>query len=65
MKIARVEAHHVANIPITPPPFRKLPNVEQTVLVEIETDDGLIGWGMGGYLHPIMTGFINRQVARC
>jgi L-rhamnonate dehydratase len=63
MKIARVEAHHVANIPITPPPFRKLPNVEQTVLVEIETDDSLIGWGMGGYLHPIMTGFINRQVA--
>lgn len=63
MKIARVEAHYLANIPITPPPFRKLPNVEQTVLVEIETDEGLVGWGMGGYLHPIMASFINRHAA--
>lgn len=63
MKIARVEAHYIANIPITPPPFRKLPNTEQTILVEIETDDGLIGWGMGGYLHASMVGFINRYIA--
>lgn len=63
MKVARVEAHYLANIPITPPPFRKVPNVEQAVLVEVETDDGLVGWGMGGYLHPSMTNFINRYVA--
>jgi L-rhamnonate dehydratase len=63
MKIARVEAHFVANIPITPPPFRDLPNVEQTILIEIETDDGIVGWGMGGYLHPSTTTFINRYMA--
>ncbi|WP_457090422.1 mandelate racemase/muconate lactonizing enzyme family protein [Microvirga sp. P5_D2] len=63
MKIARVEAHYLDNIPITPPPFRKLPNVERTVMVEIETNDGLVGWGMGGYFHPSMTNFINNYVA--
>jgi L-alanine-DL-glutamate epimerase-like enolase superfamily enzyme len=63
MKIARVEAHYLANIPITPPPFRSLPDREQTVMVEIETEDGLVGWGMGGYFHPSMTAFINRYVA--
>lgn len=63
MKIARVEAHYIANIPITPPPFRSLPNTEKTILVEIETEDGLVGWGMGGYLHPSATAFLNNYVA--
>lgn len=63
MKIARVEAHFLDNIPITPPPFRDLPNVERTILVEIETDQGHVGWGMGGYLHPSSTTFINRYLA--
>ncbi|TCR64625.1 mandelate racemase/muconate lactonizing enzyme family protein [Bosea sp. BK604] len=62
MKIARVQAYHLTNIPITPPPFRKLPNVEQAIMVEIETDDGLVGWAMGGYAHPIIVNFINRYV---
>lgn len=61
--ISRVEAHYLANIPITPPPFRDLPNTEKTVMVEIETSDGVIGWGTGGYFHPAMTNFINRYVA--
>lgn len=63
MKIARVEAHHLENIPIQSPPYRELPNKEQALLVEIETDDGTVGWGSGGYAHPTMVHFINRYVA--
>lgn len=59
MKIAKVEAHYLANIPIKPPPFRELPNKEQAILMEIATDDGLTGWAMGGYCHPIVVSFIN------
>ena len=63
MKIARIEAHHLENIPIEPPPFRELPNVEDALLVEIETTDGIVGWAMGGYMHPLMVDFINRYCA--
>jgi len=63
MKIGRVRAHRLMNIPIQPPPFRKLPNVEKAIMVEIETDDGLIGWAMGGYAHPVIVDFINKNVA--
>src|SRR3546814_8085736 len=62
MKIARVRAHHLDNIPIQPPPFRNLPNVERAILVEIETDGGIVGWAMAGYAHPIIVGFINKHV---
>jgi L-rhamnonate dehydratase len=63
MKIVRIEAHHLANIPIQPPPFRKLPNVEHALIVEIETAEGIIGYSMGGYTHPVMVDFINRHAA--
>lgn len=63
MKITRVEAHHLDNIPIQPPPFRKLPNVEEALMVEVETDGGIVGWAMGGYAHPIMVDFINHHLA--
>lgn len=63
MKIARIEAHHIANIPIQPPPFRKLPNVEHALIVEIETEEGITGWSMGGYTHPVIIDFINRHAA--
>jgi L-rhamnonate dehydratase len=63
MKIARLEAHHLANIPIQPPPFRALPNKEHAILVEIETTDGLIGYSMGGYTHPVMVDFLNNHAA--
>ncbi|RKF30523.1 mandelate racemase/muconate lactonizing enzyme family protein [Paraburkholderia fungorum] len=63
MKIARLEAHHLANIPIQPPPFRKLPNVEHALIVEIETTDGLIGYSMGGYTHPVVVDFLNNHAA--
>ncbi|PQV54641.1 mandelate racemase/muconate lactonizing enzyme family protein [Paraburkholderia sp. BL21I4N1] len=63
MKIARLEAHHLANIPIQPPPFRKLPNAEHALIVEIETTDGLIGYSMGGYTHPVVVDFLNHHAA--
>lgn len=63
MKIARLEAHHLANIPIQPPPFRKLPNVEHALILEIETTDGLIGYAMGGYTHPVIVDFLNNHAA--
>lgn len=63
MKITRVEAHHLNNIAIEPPPFRKLPNTEEIVLVEIETDEGAVGWATGGYFHPVMARFITHDLA--
>ncbi|VFR43009.1 Muconate cycloisomerase [plant metagenome] len=63
MKIVRIEAHHLANIPIQPPPFRKKPDVEHALVVEIETSDGHIGYSMGGYTHPVIVDFINRHAA--
>jgi len=63
MKIARVQAFDLRNIPIQPPPFRKVPDVENIILVSVETDDGLVGWGAGGYAHAVMADFINRHVA--
>jgi len=70
MKIGRVRAHNLVNIPITPPPFRKLPDVQQALLVEIETDEGHVGWSMVGhghgvapYVHPVVAHFINSHIA--
>ncbi|MGC7942179.1 mandelate racemase/muconate lactonizing enzyme family protein [Pandoraea pneumonica] len=63
MKIVRFEAHHLANIPIQPPPFRKLPNVEHALILEIETSDGHIGYAMGGYTHPVIVDFLNNHAA--
>lgn len=63
MKIVRLEAHHLANIPIQPPPFRKLPNKEHVLLLEIETDTGIIGYATGGYTHPVVVDFLNKHAA--
>ncbi len=63
MKIARIQAYNLKNIPIETPPFRKVPNVENALLVAVETDDGLVGWAVGGYAHAVMVDFINRNVA--
>jgi L-rhamnonate dehydratase len=69
MKIGRVRAHNLVNIPITPPPFRKLPDVQQALLVEIETDEGHVGWsmvnhghGIASYAHATLAGLINTQL---
>lgn len=63
MTIARVRAHHLANFPITPPPFRDLPKVGSLLLVEVETTDGVVGWGAAGYAHPSVVHLVNEYVA--
>ncbi len=46
MKIVRVEAIQLANIPTTPPPFRAAPAPARLGILEIETDDGCTGYGI-------------------
>jgi L-alanine-DL-glutamate epimerase-like enolase superfamily enzyme len=46
LKIKRVEASYLTNIPITPPPLLKEPSRTTALIVEVETDDGIIGYGI-------------------
>jgi L-alanine-DL-glutamate epimerase-like enolase superfamily enzyme len=62
MRIARVEASHLANVPTNPPPLLSEPNRASVVIVEIETDDGPTGYGMaGGPALQSVAAFINNQ----
>ena len=63
MKIARIDAHWLRNIPIQPPPFRSEPSTESALLFEVETDDGLIGWSMAGYANQLIVEFVKHQAA--
>ncbi|MDP2949379.1 MAG: mandelate racemase/muconate lactonizing enzyme family protein [Chloroflexota bacterium] len=64
MKIARIEASYLTNVPITPPPLLKEPNRASVVIVEVETDTGLVGYGAtGGMLPWSIVSFINREAA--
>ena len=60
MKITRVETIQLANIPIKPPPFRKEPSQASVGILEIGTDDGLVGYGI---LRDDMDGFITHRAA--
>ncbi|WP_292650071.1 hypothetical protein [Mesorhizobium sp.] len=62
-KIARIQAHKLANIPITPPPYRDKPNKEGALLLQVETNDGLIGWATSGYTHHVAIDLINKYIA--
>ncbi|MDP2948044.1 MAG: mandelate racemase/muconate lactonizing enzyme family protein [Chloroflexota bacterium] len=66
MKICRVEANHLENIPITPPPARKEPSRGEMTIVEVETDSGIVGCGVvgggGGTPWQVTVEFINRYV---
>jgi L-rhamnonate dehydratase len=62
MRIVRVEASHLANVPIPPPPLLSDPDRTSVLIVEIETDDGLIGYGMaGGPLLTSIAAFVNTE----
>ncbi len=63
MQIKRVEANYLTNIPITPPPLLKEPSHTSAIIVEIETDNGIIGYGLGGGMPWSIMEFINRQAA--
>lgn len=62
MKIVRVEASYLTNIPTTPPPLLEGPDRARVVIAEVETDDGVIGYGMtGGPWPQSIVEFINHQ----
>ena len=63
MRIHRVTASHLVNVPITPPPFLKEPSRGSIVVTEIETDDGLTGYGSCGSYPTSVVEFINREAA--
>jgi hypothetical protein len=46
--IASVKIHLLKNIPIQPPPHRKLPKTEGALPMAIETNDGVVGWSASG-----------------
>jgi L-alanine-DL-glutamate epimerase-like enolase superfamily enzyme len=62
-RIVRIETHNLRNIPITPPPFRDKPNVEHALLLEVETNDGVIGWATSGYTHHVVVDLIAKYLA--
>jgi L-rhamnonate dehydratase len=61
-KIARIEIHQLKNIPIQPPPFRDRPKSESAMLLEVETDDGVVGWATSGYTHPVVVDLVNKYI---
>lgn len=52
MQINRVEASYLTNVPTTPPPLLKEPSRASVIIVEVETDDGIIGYGATGGALP-------------
>ncbi len=64
MQIKRVEASYLTNVPVTPPLLLKEPSRTRVIIVEVETDDGIIGYGATGSPLPwSIVEFINRQAA--
>jgi L-rhamnonate dehydratase len=62
VQISRVEASYLTNVPTTPPPLLDGPSRASVIIVEIETDNGIIGYGAtGGPLPWSIVEFINRQ----
>lgn len=61
--IGSVRGYHLANFPITPPPFRDLPSTGSLLLIEVETTGGITGWGAAGYAHPSMVHLVNKYMA--
>jgi L-alanine-DL-glutamate epimerase-like enolase superfamily enzyme len=63
MRIARVQASYLANIPVAPPPLLSQPDRASVIVVAIETVEGLVGHGMTASLMPhAVVGFVNGMV---
>src|SRR5688572_6871858 len=62
MKIERVEATYLKGIEIQPPPFLPEPSRKSAIVIEVETNDGLIGYSLGAEKGaPAVTiGYINK-----
>lgn len=64
MRIAKVKAHRLQNIPIRPPPFRENPSRATAIVLQIETESGLTGWAVaGGHTRPELAELVNRHLA--
>ncbi len=64
MKIKRVEAFYLKGVPTTPPPFLEKPDRADVIITEIETDNGIIGYGQCGWgLTYSIIEFINKDAA--
>lgn len=62
MKIKRVEAYNLSNFPTIPPPGLKTPNHADITITEVETDNGIIGYAMGGWgMTHANADYINRD----
>jgi hypothetical protein len=60
VQISRVEASYLTNIPTTPSPLLDGPSRASVIIVEIETDNGIIDYGAtGGPLPWSIVEFIN------
>ena len=68
MKITRVEATYLKDIKIQPPPSRSEPSRRDAIVIEVETDDGLVGYALNaersGYAATIgyITGVLADQL---
>ena len=66
MRIARIEATYLKDVEIQPPPFLPEPSRKSTVAVEVETDDGLIGYALSAEMGAldVTMGYINKVLAK-
>jgi L-alanine-DL-glutamate epimerase-like enolase superfamily enzyme len=63
MKIAAIELVELQNIPVTPPLFKQ-PVRAGVRLVQVKTDDGLVGLSqLGGFMHSAGAAFIRQELA--
>ena len=63
MRIVRVEAIYLDDIPIAAPPFREGPNRAKTIIVEVENDKGMVGYGIASAPAWPVVPFINTRLA--
>lgn len=61
--IARMKIHKIEGVPIPPPPFRDRPKTEGALLLEIETNDGVVGYSTSGYAHHSAINLIENYMA--
>src|SRR5690606_24568437 len=61
--IDRITLHNIRGVPITPPPYRDRPKTEGALLLEVETNDGVIGYATSGYAHHAAIHLMTEWVA--
>lgn len=61
--ITKLKVHNIKGVPIPPPPYRDLPKTEGGLLLELETNDGVVGYSTSGYAHHSAVHLIEKFVA--